>query len=89
MSKIEEQVIQKIRSRAEVGEKKYGVTMERNDLNIMEWLQHLQEELMDAVVYVEKVMEGLDRTVVCAKIHCTCNTNAAAKVCKKDCDDNS
>lgn len=57
MSKIEEQIITALRSRAEKGEKKYGVTMERNDLTFLEWLQHLQEELLDASVYVEKLKE--------------------------------
>jgi len=55
MSKIEEQVIAKIRERAEVGFKKYGITMEREDLQLSDWLNHLQEELMDAAVYVEKI----------------------------------
>ena len=57
MSKIEESVINKIRSRAEVGEKKYGVTMERNDLSILQWMVHFQEELMDATVYIEKLIQ--------------------------------
>ena len=57
MSRIEEQVIEQIRKRAEVGESKYGVTLERKDLNLLEWLQHLQEELMDAACYVEKLKE--------------------------------
>jgi hypothetical protein len=39
------------------GFKKYGVTTERNDLNFDQWLQHLKEELMDAVVYVHKVQK--------------------------------
>ena len=56
MSKIEEQVINKLRSRAAAGKAKYGVTMERTDLTNAEWLQHLQEELMDAAVYVEKLL---------------------------------
>jgi|TARA_R110000765_G_scaffold272781_2_gene371423 hypothetical protein len=56
MSKYEEQVIKKIRARAEVGKNKYGVTMERTDLDTMEWLVHLQEELMDAAVYVERLL---------------------------------
>ena len=30
--------------------------MERTDLNTIEWLTHLQEELMDAAVYVERLM---------------------------------
>ena len=57
MSKIEEQVIEQIRNRAAVGKNKYGHTLERNDLNLLEWLQHLQEELMDAACYVEKLKE--------------------------------
>ena len=57
MSKIEESVIYKIRSRADVGEKKYGVTMERNDLTFLQWMTHLQEELMDATVYLEKIIQ--------------------------------
>ena len=56
MSKIEEQVINKLRSRAAAGKAKYGTTMERNDLTNAEWLKHLQEELMDAAVYVEKLL---------------------------------
>lgn len=57
MSRIEEQVIEQIRNRAEVGKNKYGHTLERKDLNLLEWLQHLQEELMDAACYVEKLKE--------------------------------
>jgi hypothetical protein len=56
MSKIEAIVIQKILQRAEIGKAKYGVTMERKDLSMIEWLTHLQEELMDAAVYIEKLI---------------------------------
>lgn len=41
--------------RAKVGRSKYGTTMERNDLSFVEWLIHLQEELMDATIYLEKL----------------------------------
>jgi len=56
MSRIEDKVCEKIQSRSKVGESKYGVTMERTDLSTIEWLAHLQEELMDAAVYVEKLL---------------------------------
>lgn len=59
MSRFEEQVCAKIRERAKVGKRKYGVTMERDDLNLQDWLTHLQEELMDAAVYVERLMEDV------------------------------
>ena len=52
---ITEAVVAQLRTRAEKGTLKYGTTMERNDLTLMQWLQHLQEELMDAAVYVEKL----------------------------------
>ena len=57
MSSIEDEVCIKIQSRAELGKNKYGVTMEREDLNMKEWLVHLQEELMDSVVYLQKLIE--------------------------------
>ena len=50
-----ENVIKDLRWRAEKGLQKYGVTTERKDLSVIEWLQHLQEELMDATVYIEKL----------------------------------
>ena len=59
MSKIEDKVCAKIQARAETGKKKYGVTMEREDLSNEEWLIHLQEELMDASVYVERILSLL------------------------------
>ena len=57
MSKIEKQVCEKILQRSEIGKKKYGVSMEKEILSIRQWLIHLQEELMDATVYVEKLLE--------------------------------
>ncbi len=60
LSSIEEKVIWKIRHRAKVGKTKYGVTMEREDLNITEWLVHLQEELLDASVYVQRLINDVN-----------------------------
>ena len=57
MSKVEDSVCAKIQARAELGQKKYGTTMDRDDLTHEEWLIHLQEELMDACVYVEKLIQ--------------------------------
>ena len=43
-----------VRREAE-GYKKYGVTTERNDVDLVGWLTHLQEELMDATIYLERI----------------------------------
>lgn len=48
-------VMKQLESRMETGYNKYGVTTERNDLDLLQWLQHLQEELMDACVYIERI----------------------------------
>ena len=61
MSKIEDNVCAKIMMRAEMGKRKYGVTMERDDLTLVEWMRHLSEELMDALVYIEKQIQMLER----------------------------
>ena len=57
MSKIEDEVCEEIQARAARGLNKYGVTMERGDLDIHEWLQHLLEELLDAAVYVKRLQK--------------------------------
>jgi hypothetical protein len=56
VSTIEESVIALIRQRAETGEAKYGVTMERTDLSRVEWLRHAQAEALDLAVYLEKLI---------------------------------
>ena len=52
--KIIEQVINKIKSRSDVGFKKYKVTLHQDEQPLNVWLTHIQEELMDAVNYIEK-----------------------------------
>ena len=54
-----EKVIKQLRTREQQGMVKYGVNTERTDLSTLEWLQHLQEELMDASVYIERLKNDL------------------------------
>jgi hypothetical protein len=35
--------------------KKYGVTLDREDLSIEDYIQHALEEHMDAILYLQKV----------------------------------
>ena len=64
---ITDAVVVQLRTRAEKGKSKYGTTMERDDLTLMEWLQHLQEELMDAAVYVEKLKGEIGEKIILEK----------------------
>ena len=60
---MNDQIIQSIKDqfqkRSDRGQRKYGTTMDRNDLTVKEWLQHAQEEAMDFVVYLEKLKQLL------------------------------
>jgi hypothetical protein len=51
--KIVQQVIAKFEQRSELGIKKYGTTLEEN--NTDDFLTHLQEEMMDGILYIEKL----------------------------------
>jgi hypothetical protein len=55
--KYVDRVLSRFKERSEVGIKKYSTTLERNDLNVLEWLTHLQEELMDATLYIERLKD--------------------------------
>jgi len=52
---IIKQVVEKFVSRSNVGFEKYGVTLQDDKSDLDTWLNHLQEELMDAVNYIEKL----------------------------------
>jgi hypothetical protein len=53
-------VVERMLQRADVGLRKYGVTTERTDLSTVQWLTHLQEELMDSIIYIEKLKNEIN-----------------------------
>ena len=52
---IVERVINQFKQRSAVGITKYGVTLDRNDLSMLDWLNHAQQEAMDFCLYLEKL----------------------------------
>ena len=52
---IIQKVVEKFISRSDVGFDKYKVTLDEDSKSINEWLENIQEELMDAVNYIEKL----------------------------------
>lgn len=59
--KFVESVVEKYQERSRVGIQKYNTTLERKDLNTVDWLNHLQEELMDATLYIERLKEEVSK----------------------------
>ena len=56
---IVEKVIESFKERSNVGFKKYGTNLDRKDLSPLEWINHFQQELQDAILYAEKLKEDL------------------------------
>lgn len=52
-----ERVVDSFVARSDFGFKKYGITLDADPQEVFTWLQHLQEELMDAVLYLQKAKE--------------------------------
>lgn len=61
MDSIVTSIIEKFKHRSYVGKKKYGTDLDRNDLTELEWINHLQEELMDAILYLTKIRLILEK----------------------------
>ena len=59
---IVESVRKQLLERSNVGIKKYGVTLDRNDLSLLDWLEHAKQEQMDSVLYLEKIIQELKKS---------------------------
>jgi hypothetical protein len=55
-------VIKKFAQRSEFGQKKYGTNLDRTDLTVQDWITHAQEELMDGILYLEKLKQQTQQT---------------------------
>lgn len=53
-------VLAKYAERSRVGIEKYKTTLDRNDLTLDDWINHLQEELMDATLYLSRIKKEIE-----------------------------
>lgn len=56
-------IVDKFKSRSEVGIKKYKTTLDRSDLSIEQWLDHAIEENMDMLLYMYKLKSEITKKV--------------------------
>lgn len=59
MDSIVTAIVAKFEDRAKKGKEKYGTDLDRTDLSVLDWIQHAQEEHMDAILYLEKLRQTL------------------------------
>ena len=57
---IVQSILEKFVDRAEMGFTKYNNTLDRNDLSKLEWINHAQEELMDGILYLQKLKQEIE-----------------------------
>jgi hypothetical protein len=53
-------VMAKYAERSATGLKKYGTTLDREDLTLDQWINHLLEELMDATLYLSRIKKEIE-----------------------------
>jgi len=56
---IVKSVLKKFVERSVLGKKKYNTDLDRTDLDVTDWIRHAQEELMDGILYLEKLRSSL------------------------------
>ena len=57
MDSIVASIIKQFEDRSAVGKKKYGTDLDRQDLSLLDWIEHAKQEHMDAILYLEKLKQ--------------------------------
>ena len=52
-------IINQFVKRAQFGKQKYGTDLDRKDLTTLDWIEHAKQELMDGILYLEKLKQEL------------------------------
>ena len=62
---MKDQIVENVRKdlleRSQTGIKKYGITLEREDLTLRDWLQHAYEETLDNANYLKRAILEIDK----------------------------
>ena len=80
-------VINSFIKRSNIGLKKYGTNLDRKDLSFLDWIQHAQEEHMDAILYLEKIKQmTIESSIKIPPLskNCTSSTNRYDELLKKN-----
>jgi len=56
---VVDSIIDQFIDRARFGKVKYNTDLDRDDLSVPQWIEHAQQELMDGILYLEKLKKIL------------------------------
>jgi len=54
-------IVEQFIDRSRLGMAKYGTTLDRDDLDIIDWIEHSKQEAMDFVLYLERLKRECQR----------------------------
>ena len=57
LDSIVSSIIEQFTERSIKGKEKYGVDLDRTDLDLLDWIEHAKQEHMDAILYLEKIKQ--------------------------------
>lgn len=65
---VVEAIVERFHNRAKFGKQKYGTDLDRTDLSTSDWINHMREELMDGILYLEKLSRDIEQSKLDRKI---------------------
>jgi hypothetical protein len=63
LDSVVKSILRKFTERATFGKMKYGTDLDRKDLSTLQWIEHAQDELMDGILYLEKLKQHTTTSV--------------------------
>jgi hypothetical protein len=57
---VVDSIIDQFVDRAAFGKQKYNTDLDREDLSVLEWIEHAKQEHMDAILYLEKLKKTVE-----------------------------
>ena len=58
---IVDETIAMLLARSKLGQAKYGTTLMRNDLSLLDWMRHAIEESLDRTLYLLRALKDLEK----------------------------
>ena len=59
--KIVDETVAMLLARSKLGQAKYGTTLMRNDLSLLDWMRHAIEESLDRTLYLLRALKDLEK----------------------------
>ena len=57
---IVDSIVDQFIDRSRVGKAKYNTDLDRTDLSLVDWIEHMKQELLDAILYLEKIKKTIE-----------------------------